>query len=365
MAQSQNNSIKYFTAFCEEDETFYNLKMYISDFYQLVITCIKISEDGKNKEYIFQENYNNIISNKFFLPYESIEEIKQYISCLLSNNNEKKMNNRIIKRNNSLLLEIPAPLGKANSLSFELKLNLDYIVENLNNELSQLNTEYINLRKEMNKMKKEFENKINFLEMENEKKTLEIKNLKEHIFSDKMIYNLSNSEIILLDEREKIIKMINPFADLNTYNFKLIFRASKDGELPHSFHSFCDNKGPTIIFIKTGNDKRIGGYTSISWSSNNEFQPDENAFLFSIDRKEKYELNSKLMKFAVGHFEKYGPTWGSGYGLYISNNYKSDENCSQENNCYKNKNIDFLGIDKSKAYFTILDYEVYTCENKV
>jgi hypothetical protein len=71
------------------------------------------------------------------------------------------------------------------------------------------------------------------------------------------------------------------------------------------------------------------------------------------------------VKFAVGHFEKYGPTWGSGYGLYISNNYKSDENCSQENNCYKNKNIDFIGIDKSKAYFTIFDYEVYTCENKV
>ena len=365
MAQSQNKSIEYFTAFCKEDDSFYNLKMYISDFFELVITCIKVSEDGKNKEYIFQENYQNILSNKFFLPYETIEEIKQFLAGLLLNNTKIEKNNIITKKNDSLLLEIPAPLGKANSLFFELKLNLNYIVENLTKELNQLNTEYINMRKEMNKMKKEFENKINFLEVENEKKTLEIKNLKEHIFSDKMIYNLSNSEIILLDEREKIIKMINPLADLNTYNFKLIFRASKDGELPHSFHSFCDNKGPTIIFIKTGNGKRIGGYTSISWSSNNEFQPDENAFLFSIDRKEKYELNSKLVKFAVGHFEKYGPTWGSGYGLYISNNYKSDENCSQENNCYKNKNIDFLGIDKSKAYFTIFDYEVYTCENKV
>ena len=47
------------------------------------------------------------------------------------------------------------------------------------------------------------------------------------------------------------------------------------------------------------------------------------------------------------------------------NNYKSDENCSQENNCYKNKNIDFVGIDKSKAYFSIFDYEVYTCSSAI
>ena len=365
MAQSQNKSIEYFTAFCKEDDSFYNLKMYISDFFELVITCIKVSEDGKNKEYIFQENYQNILSNKFFLPYESIEEIKQFISCLLLNNTKIEKNNIITKKNDSLLLEIPAPLGKANSLFFELKLNLNYIVENLTKELNQLNTEYINMRKEMNKMKKEFENKINFLEMENKNKTLEIKSLKENLFKDKIIYDLSNSDIILLDERESIIKMIDSSADLDTFNFKLLFKASKDDKFPNAFHSLCDNKGPTIIFIKLNNGKRIGGYTSVSWNSKNEFQEDEKAFLFSLDRKEKYELNKKQIQYAVGHYEKYGPTWGSGYGLYISNNYKTDENFSQENNCYKNKNINFIGIDKSKAYFTIFDYEVFTCENKV
>ena len=216
----------------------------------------------------------------------------------------------------------------------------------------------------MNKMKKDFENKINLLELENKNKTLEIKNLKEKIFHEQQINDLSDSDIILLDERKSIIKMINPSSDLNTYKFKLIFKASKDGDSPNAFHSLCDNKGPTIIFIKINNGKRIGGYTSISWNSKDEFEEDENAFLFSLDKKEKYELNKNLIKFSVGHFEKYGPTWGSGYGLYISNFYKTDENCSQENNCYKNKNKDFIGIDKSKVYFSILDYEVYTCEKK-
>jgi len=367
MAHNPNSSksTEYFTAYCEEDEHFYNLKMNISDFDELIISCVKVSEDENTKEYILKKNYQKLIKNKFYLPYESIEEIKQYISCLLLNNSKKKLNNIIKKRKDSLILEIPAPLGKVNFLDFELKHNPNYIINNLTKEISQLNTLVSNMKKEMDKMKNEFENKISFLEMENKNKSIEIKTLKEKLNKEDEIYDLSDSDIILLDEREDIIKMINPSANLDTYNFKLIFKASIDGGFPNAFHNHCDNRGPTIIFFKINNGKRIGGYTSISWESNDEFKDDEDAFLFSLDRKEKYELNTNQLKYAVAHYGKYGPTWGSGYGLYISNNYKSDENCSQENNCYKNKNIDFVGIDKSKAYFSIFDYEVYTCSSTI
>ena len=367
MAHNNNSSksTDYFRAYCEEEEKFYTLTMRISDFYELVISCIKISEEGKSKEYIFQENYQNLLTNKFYLPYESIEEIKQYLSSLISNNSKIKVNNIISKKKDSLLLSIPAPLGKANSLFFELKQNFNYIIDNLTKELNKLTNEYTNMRKEIDKMKEEYETKINFLENENKNKTMEIKNLKKKLNQEDVVYDLSNSDIILLDEREAIIKMINPEADLNTYKFELIFKASKDGKFPNAFHNNCDNKGPTVIFIKINNGKRIGGYTSVSWTSNDEFKADENAFLFSLDKKEKCELNPNQKKYAVAHYQKYGPTFGSGYGLYISNNYKSDENCSQENNCYKNKNIDFVGIDKSKAYFSIFDYEVYTCSYNI
>ena len=360
-SHSSSKQIEYFTAFCKEEENFYNLSMYISDCYELTISCIKLSEDAKSKEYIFQENYQNLLTNKFYLPYESIEEIKQYISSLILNNSQKNTNNLISIKRDSLFLEIPAPLGKANALFFELKQNFNYIIENLSKDLTKLSSEFIDMRKEIDNMKKDYETRIKFLENENKNKSIEIKNLKEKLNKEEGISDLSNSDIILLDERENIIKMINPEADLNNFSFKLIFKASVDGNLPNAFHNLCDNKGPTIIFIKINNGKRIGGYTSVSWSSNNEFKQDENAFLFSLDKREKYELNTNLIKYAVAHYQKYGPTFGSGYGLYISNNYKSDENCSQENNCYKNKNIDFVGIDKSKAYFSIFDYEVYTC----
>lgn len=46
----------------------------------------------------------------------------------------------------------------------------------------------------------------------------------------------------------------------------LLFRASIDGSTPVDFHHCCDNKGPTLVLIKSG-EYILGGYTSQSWES--------------------------------------------------------------------------------------------------
>ena len=46
----------------------------------------------------------------------------------------------------------------------------------------------------------------------------------------------------------------------------LLFRASSDGKTPADFHRCCDNKGPTLVVIKSG-EYIFGGYTSQSWES--------------------------------------------------------------------------------------------------
>jgi hypothetical protein len=43
---------------------------------------------------------------------------------------------------------------------------------------------------------------------------------------------------------------------------KLLFRASRDGWLGEDFHNNCDNKGPTIVMIKTINGYTVGGFTT-------------------------------------------------------------------------------------------------------
>jgi len=46
----------------------------------------------------------------------------------------------------------------------------------------------------------------------------------------------------------------------------LLYRATTDGKTPEDFHRCCDNKGPTLVVMKS--EKNIfGGYTSKSWES--------------------------------------------------------------------------------------------------
>ena len=49
-----------------------------------------------------------------------------------------------------------------------------------------------------------------------------------------------------------------------TVSGNLLYRASRDGWGASNFHSCCDNKGPTLTVIKSGN-YIFGGYTEHEW----------------------------------------------------------------------------------------------------
>ena len=49
-------------------------------------------------------------------------------------------------------------------------------------------------------------------------------------------------------------------------SFVLLYRASRDGWAASKFHSICDNKGPSVTVVKSGNNI-FGGYTELSWDS--------------------------------------------------------------------------------------------------
>ena len=48
--------------------------------------------------------------------------------------------------------------------------------------------------------------------------------------------------------------------------FSLLFRASADGVSRDDFHRCCDNKGPTLVVVKSETNI-FGGFTSKSWES--------------------------------------------------------------------------------------------------
>ena len=75
-----------------------------------------------------------------------------------------------------------------------------------------------------------------------------------------------------------------------SFELNLIYRDSRDGFTKPAFHSKCDNKSPTISYIKSDKNRIFGGYTEQTWEGNNLYKSDDKAFLFSFTNNEKYPI---------------------------------------------------------------------------
>ena len=72
----------------------------------------------------------------------------------------------------------------------------------------------------------------------------------------------SESMILSLEWRDWLKEAVGTSYD----EYHLLYRASVNGWGSSAFHSLCDNKGPTLVVVKSGN-YIFGGYTEESWSS--------------------------------------------------------------------------------------------------
>ena len=119
---------------------------------------------------------------------------------------------------------------------------------------------------------------------------------------------------------EKLLKR----KDLNGRKWSLLYRGSRDGFRASDFHSRCDDKPNTLTIVKsTGNI--FGGYASAQWKSDSRglWQEDESAFIFSLVNKEKRplifeQLHTTFYKCSTYSMNHFGPVFGSGYDLLIS-----------------------------------------------
>lgn len=70
------------------------------------------------------------------------------------------------------------------------------------------------------------------------------------------------------------------------------------------------------MIIKSNHSKIFGGFTDTAWASSGGYKFSKDAFLFSIDRKEKYNVNAEDKALAVFHSGHFGPTFGGGFDIY-------------------------------------------------
>ncbi|XP_015756507.1 PREDICTED: hemicentin-2-like isoform X2 [Acropora digitifera] len=114
--------------------------------------------------------------------------------------------------------------------------------------------------------------------------------------------------------------------------FVRCWRAKSDGWAASTFHSNCDGKGPTVTIIQVGS-YIFGGYTDVSWSSPSScgYASSSKSFLYSLYNINgfspvKLQIKSRWQNRAIYRCSGYGPTFGNGQDIYISNNAASNRN---------------------------------------
>ena len=74
---------------------------------------------------------------------------------------------------------------------------------------------------------------------------------------------------------------------------KLLYKLSLNGETIQKFHELCDNIKNNLIIIQTQNNNNIfGAYCTWCWDKSGEDLYDNEGFIFSLNKKEKY-INEK------------------------------------------------------------------------
>ena len=339
--------------------------------YNNEILCFNIVEDKSLslKEYILYQNHEELKTiDKYFMLFENIEEIFNSLKRLISDNNLsliKEKNDIKIKIKNSLtnkhfIINIPQKEkninNKINTL-FNCIISLNKKVNDLENQIKDIKNEMISLKNKLDisdnnnkELEKKFIEQIGFLQNQiNELKKDKDKNTP--IDSNQMF---KNSNIVKPGE----IDLILSWFDKKPKKFNLLLDSKIDGDLNWTFYEKCKNKYPTMVFVKTTENLRFGGFTNVSWPEFS-YKWDDNSFLFSLDKRKKYNIKEKNK--AIYYSNNTCFCFGSGCDLYISNQCTSNTN-SVGNGSY---DIPFeYELNNGKKSFFVSNYEVYHIEYK-
>lgn len=353
----------------------------------------------QNYFYYKEFTYNDIINS---YPIFGIEENLKKINDLLT----ETMNSygtKLLFNENQVYLVIKI---KINSKEKEVKIKLDKIEYDTFQSLVEKVQNLLEERKKVCEIKsfgqieKEIENNKNdailsnleILEKKYKKMDKTLALLKEGSL-------LSNSNIISDSEDIKTLLDLLKEIELENNNdentkyqidknivFRLVYRASRDGESSKDFHKRCDKIGPNITLVKTNKNIIFGGFTNNNWEvpknekekkegddkddddndkknknsieEDGEEKSDPGAFCFSISNQKVYPHNNNKDG-AIYCSRRNGPTF---CGNIFSINNKM---ISEGGTCSKKKDSCFIGQNKDyeisggEKKFKIKDVEVY------
>ena len=302
----------------------------------------------------------------------------------------------------TILLEENKVLRQKNgSMPSQAQIHEITILKQENERLKKQLEQYINIETTFEQYKRLKEQEINYLKLQieeyikNQKKLEEIISLKQREIDElkfqiqQLIKNVNISEsqnfimrqqqkgasgsqtLTIQDTRMEIVKgdIIKSSAELELLTRKicqnyqkvtldLLYKATIDSDKASAFHNKCDWANRTLVLIKSGNGRRFGGYTTCNWKGNSIEKKDDNAFVFSLDKMQIYDIIPGEL--AIGCYPKYGPVFlGCQIRIY-DKAFKKGGTTFQKGLNYQTQE-DFELTDGQQK-FEVKEIEVYSVE---
>ena len=134
----------------------------------------------------------------------------------------------------------------------------------------------------------------------------------------------------------------------------MLYRFTRDGNSPQTFHEKCDNQGPTLVLTKLKDGRILGGYTPLSWDSSSGAKNDLDSFLFSLTDNKKFPKINKSQSICC--YSSSGP-WFYGFGFDTSLS-KNQLIISKTNDNYQNAN-EMAKLKENYNIYDITELEVF------
>ena len=308
-------------------ECLFKFEIYIDNIDNTEKIILKFSSPNQFYPIVYKKSYTlkdlQAISNYF--SNITLKEIQSKINSLIESEkyslkrDDLNPLNLILKLYPSSLelsgeyiidIEFQIPLEKNEKNLYEIIADMSFKINELNEKVKKLEYDHVS-KKQMIDCDKKIErinikmNRLNKLNIYQDSNYLN------------KIQSVMSKNILLNNEDFDLIKY---FINKGNIKLSLLYKATIDSDFSNKFHEKCDNNAPTITLVKTEDGLRFGGYTTQTWNNDEECKQDDEAFLFSINLRKKYEIK-KGAECAIYCGGEYGPTFGEGFDLCLCNNF--------------------------------------------
>ena len=310
-----------------------------------------IDNNSMHQKYLQQQNMNNLMNQRLVINNNNINNIpngnyipyKQappqndpYLNNNFVNNKDflankqsfhtapvQKNITRIPNRDNDILINnnLPIDNNKHKTCLPNNKFNLDDISEQDDEDMDENLEEYYKgeqpyrfknlifqgkkkVKGNLEKFKKnqnmgdyvpagtKFVSYLKFPDTKiNTNKSLTSTNISSSIISSSnRIVGIEKNIIKNPGELEEITSRLQRILNKKNIKYKLIYRASTDGDVCSTFHDKCDQYQNTLVLIHASGNKRFGGFTTQTWEGEDVNKKDKNCFIFSIDKMKIYDI---------------------------------------------------------------------------